>query len=261
MLHLNLADQYQHRASPIHQLDARVKLAGALAFIVTSTLLPPGAWTALGLLLAAALLAAWGAGLGWAYALKKSYIVLPFAVAAITLPFTMPGTGIAQVAGLTLSAEGTVRFISILIKSWISIQMAILLSATTAVPALLWALRALRVPQVFVSIIGFMYRYLFVLGDEALRLLRARAARSGVAAGAKGGGSLAWRGKVAGGMAGNLALRAFERSERIYDAMVARGFQGELKTLSAPVMTARDWNCLVGWMAFLAVTALLGFIF
>jgi cobalt/nickel transport system permease protein len=82
-----------------------------------------------------------------------------------------------------------------------------------------------------------------------------------VAAGARAGGGLAWRGRVAGGLVGNLTLRAFERSERIHDAMLARGFQGELRTLEAPVMGPRDWNCLVGWVTFLAMTGLIGFIF
>jgi cobalt/nickel transport system permease protein len=70
-----------------------------------------------------------------------------------------------------------------------------------------------------------------------------------------------WRGRVAGGMVGNLALRAFERSERIYDAMLARGFQGEMKTLTPPVMTEADRYALAGWVTFLAMTALIGLVF
>ena len=81
-------------------------------------------------------------------------------------------------------------------------------------------------PQTVSGHCQLMYRYLFVFADEALRLLRARAARSATIDN-KGGGSLWWRGKIAGGMVGNLALRAFERSERIYDAMISRGFQDE----------------------------------
>jgi cobalt/nickel transport system permease protein len=188
-------------------------------------------------------------------------VALPFALAAITLPFTIPGQPLAELGPLTVTVEGTVRLLSILIKSWVSVQAAILMAFTTPFHDLLWGARALRLPSVLVSIVGFMYRYLFVLADEALRLMRARAARSGVAAGTKGGGSLVWRGKVAGGLVGNLTLRAFERSERIHDAMLARGFQGELKTLSAPVMTNHDWNLLVGWVTFLAMTGLIGFIF
>jgi cobalt/nickel transport system permease protein len=189
-------------------------------------------------------------------------VALPFALAAISLTFTVPGETLARLGPLTASVEGSVRFASILIKSWVSVQMAILLTSTTAFPDLLWGMRALRLPPVLVAIVSFMYRYLFVLADEALRLRRARAARAGAGpAGRRPGGSLAWRGRVAGGMVGNLTLRAFERSERIHAAMVARGFQGEVRMLETPRAGDQDWNVLVGWVTFLAMTGLIGFVF
>jgi cobalt/nickel transport system permease protein len=111
-----------------------------------------------------------------------------------------------------------------------------------------------------VTIIGFMYRYLFVLADESIRLLRARAARSAHGPGRSGGG-LVWRGRVAGGMVGNLMLRAFERSERVYDAMVARGYKGEVLSLATPAVTDLDRNLLVGWVTFLGMVLLIGIVF
>jgi cobalt/nickel transport system permease protein len=261
VLHIDLADHHRHGHSLIHHLDPRTKLVGALLFILVASLLPAGAWLAYGLLFAATLVVAALTGLGTGFALRRSFVALPFALAAITLPFTVPGETLGTLGPLTVSVEGTVRLFSILLKSWVSVQAAILMAFTTPFHDLLWGMRALRLPAALVSVVSFMYRYLFVLADEALRLTRARAARSGVAAGARGGGSVAWRGRVAGGLVGNLALRAFERSERIHDAMLARGFQGELRTLEAPVMTARDWNALVVWVTFLAMTALIGFIF
>ena len=89
-----------------------------------------------------------------------------------------------------------------------------------------------------------MYRYLFVLSDEALRLLRARSARSAVIAGRRAGGSLVWRGKVAGRMVGSLMIRSFERSERIYNAMVARGYQGTFRSFSHPHLHRQDYVAL-----------------
>lgn len=260
MLHIDSNDQYQRGSSRIHRLDPRVKILGTLAFILTATFLPPGAWVSFGLLLGAALVLAQTTRLGWTFALKRSVVALPFALAAITLPFTVPGQPIAQLGSFTLSAEGSIRFLSILVKSWLSVQVAILLTATTPFHTILWGLRELRIPRVLISIVSFMYRYLFVLGDEALRLIRARSARAASGLG-RSGGSLIWRGKVAGGMVGNLTLRAFERSERIYDAMVARGFQGEIKTLAPPTLATADTNLLVGWVTYLAMCLLIGFVF
>ncbi len=260
MLHINLADQYRRGASLIHRLDPRIKIVGTLLFVTAATILPAGAWLAYGLLWIGALVTARATGLGAGFALKRSFVALPFALAAITLPFTVPGRPLAHLGGLTISAEGSLRFLSILLKSWLSVQVAILLAVTTQFHDLMWGMRELRLPRPLVNIISFMYRYLFVLADEALRLMRARAARSGEGTG-RSGGSLLWRGRVAGGMVGNLALRAFERSERIYEAMAARGFQGEIKTLTPPALTDADRNALVGWVTYLALLALIGFLF
>jgi len=262
LLHIDLADQHHHGSSLVHRLDPRTKLVGALLFIVAATVLPPGAWLPYALLFAASLVVAHRTGLGALFALRRSFVALPFALAAITLPFTVPGEILARLGPLAISAEGLVRFASILIKSWVSVQIAILMTYTTAFPDLLWGLRALRLPPALVAIIGFMYRYLFVLANEALRLTRARAARSAVGPDPRRtGGGVVWRGKVAGGLVGNLTLRAFERSERIHAAMVARGFQGEMRMLNPPHLHDIDRTALVGWVTFLAMTLLIGFVF
>jgi cobalt/nickel transport system permease protein len=101
------------------------------------------------------------------------------------------------------------------------------------------------VPATLVAIVGFAYRYLFVLSDEALRLTQARTARSAVIDGQRSGGSLLWRGKVTGRMVGGLMLRSMERSERIYNAMLARGYQGQMRVLSRPHMGRQDYLILV----------------
>lgn len=262
-MHIDLADHYHRGSSRLHRLDPRIKIVATLLFIFVATILPAtnaGTWAAFALLFAATLVVAAQSGLGVMYALRRSFVALPFALAAITLPFTVRGQTLAEFAGLTVSVEGTLRFLSIVVKSWISVQLAITLTVTTAFPDMLWALRALRVPRPLIGIVAFMYRYMFVLADESLRLRRARAARAAEGAG-RSGGSLAWRGKVAGGMVGNLALRAFERSERIYNAMLARGYRGELITLTPPQMTEADRLTLVGWVTYLAMVTLIGFVF
>ncbi len=75
---------------------------------------------------------------------------------------------------LTATIPGLERFISIALKSWISVQMAIVLATSTTFPDLMVAMRAVHVPRLLVAIFGLMWRYLFVLADEVLRLIRAR---------------------------------------------------------------------------------------
>jgi cobalt/nickel transport system permease protein len=107
---------------------------------------------------------------------------------------------------LTVSGQGLREFATIGIKSWVSVQAALLLAFTTPFPDLVEALRRLHLPRLLVAIIGFMYRYLAVLTGEAGRLNRARLSRSAVVEG-RGGGSLRWRARVVGGMVGSLFAR------------------------------------------------------
>ena len=249
-MHVQAFDRYQDGQSLIHRLDPRVKVCVTFLFILSNLILPDGAWIGFGLSWGVVLLGSTTSSLGASYPLKRSIIALPFALAAASVLFSLPGQALVKFEigplQLAVTEAGLLRFTSILVRSWLSVQMAVLLVATTQFPDLLHALRHLHVPAVLVSIISFMYRYLSVLSDEALRLLRAREARSAAALGhVKGGGTLAWRARVAGSMAGQLFLRSYERSERIYNAMVARGYTGTLLTLKPHVMKDRDWAALV----------------
>jgi cobalt/nickel transport system permease protein len=248
-MHINVFDHYQDQNTLAHQLDPRVKVVIVVAFILSNALLPDGAWLAYGVMALFVLAAAQVAQLPFGFLFKRSLIVLPFLLAAVTIVFTLPGTAVVSFSigpwTLTATDAGSVRFASILIRSWLSVMAAIWLTATTPFPDLMHALRHLHVPQVLVSIISFMYRYLFVMADEAGRLLRAREARSARLPGQQGsGGSLWWRAKVAGSMVGQLFLRSFERSDRVYNAMLARGYRGQLLTMNPHQMTQQDWFVL-----------------
>jgi cobalt/nickel transport system permease protein len=228
-----MPELYSHRKSVIHSMDARVKLILALAFIIFISLTPVAAWPAYILFLTVAISMAMLSHLGIWFVMKRSLIALPFTLAAIPLLFTKPEPDfflqIFPGAQLSLSIEGTLRFASIALKSWISVQAAILLAATTRFPDLLTALKQLRIPYLLVAIIGLMWRYLFVIIDEATTLINARASRSASLLETKRtGGTILWRANVTGGMAGTLFLRSIERSDRVYSAMLSRGYTGEL---------------------------------
>jgi cobalt/nickel transport system permease protein len=229
-------DQYRSGASLVHRLDARIKLTLTIAYILVASLTPTGAWLAYGLLLALALAASLASELGVLLVQRRALVALPFALAAVTVVFSTEGRVLLTLPlgpwRLRATEPGVVRFTSIVLKSWLSVQVAVILAATTRFPDLMAAMRSLRFPRVLVAIISFMWRYIFVLVDEAMRLSRARDARSAVQPGLKSGGRIPWRARVVGGMAGNLFIRSYARSERIYHAMAARGYQGELRALA-----------------------------
>lgn len=254
-------DRYQAGASAIHRLDPRVKVVVTVLYIVSNVLLPDGAWLAFTLAWLLVLAVSRMSGLGAGYVTKRSFVALPFALAAVSAMFAIPGQPLFELRlgpwEMVATDGGLVRFASIVIRSWLSVQMAILLTATTPFPDLIHALRHLRIPAIIVAIISFMYRYLAVLVDEVGRLLRAREARS-ARIGTRGGGTIRWRARVAGYMAGQLFLRSFERSDRVYNAMLARGYRGQLLTMNPHVLRARDWAYGFGALALLVLLQVVG---
>jgi cobalt/nickel transport system permease protein len=261
-MHVHFLDPFQDKRSPVHALDSRVKFVLALAFIVSVSASPAGAWPAYVLFFALALAMVLLADLDVWQLLRRAVIVLPFALAA--LPLIVTGPELRQPLGigtLSFSQPGVIRFASILTKSYISMLIALVLAASTSFPQLLIAMRALRLPRLLVAIFGLMWRYIFVLVDEAMRLLRARDARSGARGGHATGGSIVWRARVTGGMAGNLFLRSFERGDRIYDAMAARGYDGEARGLRQSPVPVSGWLALTGGVLLLLVLFALARVF
>jgi cobalt/nickel transport system permease protein len=189
-------------------------------------------------------------------------VAAPFVLAAAPLLVTVEGVPLVSLSlgalSLSVTAAGLERFLSIAFKSWLSVQMAILLTATTPLVDLLVAMHALRLPRLLTAVLSLMWRYLAVLADEALRMLRAREARSASLQGA-GGGSLSWRARVTGAMAGTLFLRGYERSERIYSAMLARGYDGTIRSFPPKPLSAAERLALVSGVVLLVTLMLFGY--
>jgi cobalt/nickel transport system permease protein len=258
-------DRYLDLHSPIHRLDARVKFVLTLGLIVAIGLLPAGGWG--GLVICA--------GVIWAVALRaqislrlllsRALVALPFAAVALTLLFSRPGQPLFQlplgVTTLTATDVGLIAFVTVVLKSWVSVQAALLLTMTTHFTDLLQALKDLRLPAVLVAILSFAYRYLFVLIDEGQRMLRARECRSAEAAGRRSGGSLRWRAAVVGRMVGTLFLRSYERSERIYVAMLSRGYDGALRTIQAKPLSPTEQGIMIIGLSICAAIVLGAYVF
>jgi len=263
-MHSDVFDRYHDTESFIHNLDPRVKVVVTVAFILSNALLPDGAWLAFGFSWLFLLFINAISNLGITFTLKRSFVALPFALVAITVLFSIPGKTLTTfhfiMWNLTITDMGLLRFVSILVRSWLSVQMAIMLVATARFPDIVHALEHLRVPSILTTIIAFLYRYLFVLVDEVFRLLRAREARSAAAAGARSGGSVSWRARVAGNMAGQLFLRSYERSDRVYNSMLARGYDGHLMTMNPHELRRVDYITIVLALFMILLLQLIGWL-
>ena len=214
---------YREADSPVHRLPPEVKIAAMVAFTVAVVATPRAAFWAFGAyaLLVAVVAALARVGGGWL--LTRSAIELPFVLFAFALPFIGAGERI-DVLGLGMSVEGLYGAWNILAKGTLGVWASLLLAATTTTRDLIVGLDRLRCPQIVTQIATFMLRYLDVLVGEARRMRVARISRGDDP-------RFLWqlRGFAAG--VGTLFLRAFERGERVYLAMVSRGYTGRMPTV------------------------------
>ena len=136
----------------------------------------------------------------------------------------------------------------------LSILYLIWLTSTTKLANLLSGLEQLRMPRMMIMILSFMYRYLFILVDEVMRMKQARDSRS------FGGGRL-WQIRTIGSMVGTLFIRSYERGERVYAAMVARGFDGQIRTLNRLSFEPADTYFGIAFSLVLVLTGVVSFLY
>lgn len=213
-------DSLADRDSVIHRLDPRAKVVTTLVFVIVvvsfgryeiSALLPFALFP-----LTLILLADLPAG----YLLKKLLLAAPFAVGIGLFNPWFDRQALLQFGSLEISG-GWVSFASILLRFSLSVLAALVLIATTGFTGICSALERLGAPRVFSLQLLFLYRYLFVLIDEAKRMTLARSLRS------FGGRGLGL--KILGPLLGHLLLRTLDRAQRLYRAMLCRGFDGEIR--------------------------------
>jgi cobalt/nickel transport system permease protein len=211
---------YRESDSPVHRLPPEVKIVAMVVFTIAVVATPREAFWAFGAyaLLVAAVAALARVGPRWL--LSRALIEVPFVVFAVALPFLGSGDRV-EVLGLRLSEDGLHGAWNILAKGTLGVLASLLLAATTTTRDLIVGLDRLHCPQVLTQIATFMLRYLDVLVGEARRMRVARISRGDDP-------RFLWqlRGFAAG--IGALFLRAFERGERVYLAMLSRGYTGRM---------------------------------
>jgi cobalt/nickel transport system permease protein len=191
--------------SAVRGLDPRAKLIGLLAVTLVAVSTPLAAWPVYAgcaaVLGAYAVAARVSARVAW----RRWRVVLPLVLAAgVLLPFARPGGAAYALGPVTLHEEGLRAFAAVAAKAGIGTLSAVLLGATATFPEVLRGMAALRVPRLLVLIAAFMYRYLFVMVEEAI------------------------------------FLRTHARGERVYLAMLARGYRGSVPQLVGLRLTRSD---------------------
>lgn len=199
------------------------KVASAFLFVLAVVATPAEAVWALALYLICLVGLTALAGIGLRFVLRRLTVETPFLLFVVFLPFLGGGARI-DVLGLSLSSEGLWGAWNIFAKATLGTWVTLLLASTTQVADLLRGLERLKVPRAITSVAGFMVRYGDVITGEMKRMRIARLSRGYDP-------SWIWQARAVASSAGTLFIRSFERGERVYLAMISRGFQG---TLPAP---------------------------
>lgn len=182
------------------------------------------------------------------FVLRRMVVEVPFAIVALMLPVFGSGERV-ELLGVSLSEQGLWDMWNILAKATLGLFTAVILGATTQVPDLLKGLDALRVPRLVTSIISFMVRYIDVVMSDFVRMRVAMASR-----GHHPRWLRQWRPYAQ--TFGVMFVRTYERGERIYLAMVSRGYTGTMpRSLLIPAGAAQ-WAAAAGFVLAVWVIAL-----
>jgi len=246
-MHHETLDRLARRDTLVHRLDPRVKMLAV--FLYTFALIATGKYEIVALVpyaLFPAFLILFGE-VPVRFLLKALVLGIPFVfMVAIFNPFfdTSPQTLVVGSVHWTVSG-GVLSCANIILRFLLTASALTAFMATTPFHRIINAFKRLHFPSMLLMVLSFLHRYLFVLVDVARRMRRARDARAvGGRAGA-GGRTLALRIKSYTGVLGVLFLRTLDQSERVYAAMLSRGFSGDLPTMGTFRTSATDWLFLV----------------
>jgi len=237
---LGRIDQFALADTAVHRIDPRVKVLTALIFIVSVVSFERYAVIPLlPFVLYPVILATEGrVPLGWLG--SRLLAAAPFAVLIGLFNPLLDREVVATIGPLVITG-GWVSYLSIIIRFLLTTAAALVLIATTSFNGVCMALERLGVPDVFATQLLFLYRYLFVLAEEALTMQQARDLRS---FGRRGTGI-----RVLGQILGHLLLRTYARAQRVYSAMLLRGFDGHVRVSRTLTIGVADIAFLVGWSA------------
>ncbi len=237
-------DRMGYGDTPIHNVNPAAKILAALIFVFTIASYPKYSIIPL---LPYFIIPIFWASVGkirWSPILKVIIFLSPFAVAPALLNPLLDRNSVNLMDRLIISA-GWLSLISAIIRFILSLMMVLVLAATTSMAGIISGLQMFGLPKAFINQLHMLYRYLFLLVEEGITIQHARLLRQP----AKRLPSLV----IASRMISTLAIKAFDRAERIYSAMQLRAhndtinFYGKRDWLISDILFLVLWGgiCLI----------------
>lgn len=226
-------DRYAEMDSPIHRIEPRIKVVSFGILIVSAVFAGTVQFALFFFLVAAVLLLLSRLPVG--FILSRVKVICVFAIPILILmPITVPGTPVFSVGPLVVSVEGISYAVLVTIRSVAAILLVVTMLGTQRFDTTLKALSLLWVPGIIVQMLLFTYRYIYVMIDEFLRIWSSMRAKGYTFRFTRHGLSMM------GNLIGMLLVRSFERAERVYLAMIAKGYTGKPVSFSSFRITLID---------------------
>jgi cobalt ECF transporter T component CbiQ len=230
------AEEISGRQGLLQSLDPRVKLIATLALLIGASL--SRSLLVIAAIYVLALVLAMLSAIPGAFFVKRVWLVLPFFTGLIILPalFITPGPPLVQLPlGLTITRTGLTTVLFLLLRVSTSVSLTLLLILTTPWNTVLGALSVLRIPDVFILILGMTYRYIYLLLHLANDMFLSRKSR------VVGRLNTADDRRIIAATSATLLSKSLNMSSEVYLAMQSRGFRGSVVTLKPFKMKPRDW--------------------
>lgn len=235
-------EEHSRKDGWLQGLDPRAKLGMFLAVVLAASF--SNSFWVLAFLYLLTLLAARFSKVPFDFFVKRVWLGIPFFAGIVVIPsifFTPGDRPLALHIGSWVigpSLPGLVGAVIFVTRVGVSVSLAVLLVVTTPWADLLKSLQALHVPSVFILLLSMTYRYIFLFLRSAVDMFEVRKSR---VVGYTGGNA---QRRWISGSVGNLMNRSFKMSNEVYAAMLARGFSGQIRSVTTFRMTGRDWLTL-----------------
>jgi cobalt/nickel transport system permease protein len=243
---------YVHGHTVVHRLAPQCKLAAQLLFVMVVVATPREAFWAFAVYAVVVIALIRLAEIPPRFVAKRLAFEVPFIAFAVLLPFIGRGER-TDVFGLPLSVEGLWGAWNIIAKATLGLAVSILVAATTTMPEFLRGFERLHLPRAFTSTASFMIRYFDVIADEMRRMKVARESRGYDP-------RWIWQVRAVAASAGALFIRSYERGERVYLAMLSRGYAGSLPRVDETPATAASWLAALSLPAVAALVATIAWV-
>lgn len=139
---------------------------------------------------------------------------------------------------LTVTKEGLHEGCIVGARAFGSMSVVVLLSMITPAHRVFHALRWLGIPQGWVEIANFMYRYLFMLLDFAVDITAAQRLRLGYQGAKRACKSMSV-------MIGTVVVRSIDQAQHTHEAMLLRGYRGAMPQESFAPLHLSNWVALL----------------